>query len=284
MLKKQTYLEEHNTTICHIEYNANRDWEQWVLMTSDRHWDNPKSDRKLQKKHLNEALERNALIIDCGDLFCAMQGKYDPRSSKEDIRPEHQTRSYLDSLVETATEWFKPYAKNFILIGQGNHETAILKRQETDLTGRLCSALGVQKGMYSGFIKFNFDTPLGGCRHSYALFYHHGYGGDSPVTKGTIQTARMGIMYPDADIIITGHTHNSWVFPISRYRMKGSGATYIDQQFHVKLPTYKEEFNSGKGGWHIERGAGPKPVGAYWLRFYYTHEKRIQFSIYQADV
>ena len=51
-----------------IEAKPRKDWEQWILLTSDRHWDNPKSDRRLQTKHLQLAKERNALIIDNGDL------------------------------------------------------------------------------------------------------------------------------------------------------------------------------------------------------------------------
>ena len=63
----------------------------WVLLTSDRHHDNPHCNQELEKKHLDQAVEREAVIIDYGDLFCAMQGKYDRRHSKDDIRPEHQS-------------------------------------------------------------------------------------------------------------------------------------------------------------------------------------------------
>lgn len=71
-------------------------WEQHFLLRSDAHHDNPKSDRSLELKHLQEAVGYDAGVIDCGDLFCAMQGKYDKRSSKSDIRPEHQAGDYLD--------------------------------------------------------------------------------------------------------------------------------------------------------------------------------------------
>ena len=59
--------------------NYPKGWEQWFLLTSDRHHDNPHSDHELQKEHLDEALKRRAGIIDCGDFFCAMQGRWDPR-------------------------------------------------------------------------------------------------------------------------------------------------------------------------------------------------------------
>jgi hypothetical protein len=33
----------------------------------------------------------------------------------------------------------------------------------------------------------------------------------------------------------------------------------------VRTPGYKEEYQDGYGGFHVERGAPPKPVGAAWL-------------------
>ena len=47
-------------------------WEQWLLVTGDRHWDNRHSDWDLHKKHLELAKERNAPVIDVGDFFCLM--------------------------------------------------------------------------------------------------------------------------------------------------------------------------------------------------------------------
>jgi hypothetical protein len=34
--------------------------------------------------------------------------------------------------------------------------------------------------------------------------------------------------------------------------------------------TYKDEYGSGLGGWHIERGAPPKPLGGYWMRLSFS--------------
>ena len=53
-----------------------------------------------------------------------------------------------------------------------------------------------------------------------------------------------------------------------RERLTRDGNIYIDEQVHVCLPTYKEEYLSGED-FHRERGRPPKPLGAYWLRFYY---------------
>ena len=92
-------------------------WEQWFLLSADRHHDNIYCDRELEKKHLDQAKERGAYVLDFGDLFCAMQGKYDPRKSMDDIRPEDVGADYLDRIVRHAAEDYAPYAKQFILIG-----------------------------------------------------------------------------------------------------------------------------------------------------------------------
>lgn len=243
----------------------------WVLLSFDRHHDNPKSDNLMEKRHLELARKRNAIIIDGGDLFCAMQGKYDPRSDKKDLKPEHQTGDYLDKLVSTAADFYGPYADLFAIMAPGNHETAISKRHETNLTDRLVTMLNdrhkskIRVGGYSGWIKFQIMAWSEVVTTN--MWYHHGYGGDAPVTKGVIQTNRQAVYLPDAHIVATGHTHNEWQFPIPRVRLTNKGKVYHDEQLHIKVPSYKEEYVDGFGGWHIERGGPPKPTGAVWLRF-----------------
>lgn len=259
--------------VVRVPYERRASWEAKFLLSSDRHWDNPHSDREMQKSHLEEAKRVGAGIIDVGDLFCAMQGKYDPRASKKDVRDEHNVSSYLDALVNTASEWFAPYAGNFICIGQGNHETSILKHQETDLTERLVHSLrektgaDVHNGHYGGYVRFNFQSDRERDRQSVTLKYYHGHGGGGEVTKGLIQANRRAVIYPDADIIATGHVHEMWVMEQGRERLSQHGKVYDSVQTHVCLGTYKNEHNGGKGGYHTEKGRGPRPRGAYWLTY-----------------
>ena len=93
-----------------------------IAMLSDLHWDNPKCDRDLLKRHLDYCLAKSIPIMLNGDTFCLMQGRGDRRSSKDDILPEHNNARYLDSIVETAVEWFSPYAHLITVVGYGNHE------------------------------------------------------------------------------------------------------------------------------------------------------------------
>lgn len=266
-------VEHTRRNVVTIRYtDVRKGFEAWVLLRSDVHHDNPHSDRKLEKKHLDEALQRKAWIIDNGDLFCAMQGKYDKRASKDTVRPEHQTGNYLDRLVETAGEFYVPYASRFAVLGRGNHETAIRSRHETDLTDRLAERLRqagspVVVSGYSGWVIFRF-LIYGTQTLSVILHHYHGSGGGGPVTHGVIEANRVGVYTPDAQIVLLGHTHTEWILPVARQRISGAGVVYADEQVFVRVPGYKDAWGDGSGGWEVERRHGPKPKGAAWLRFW----------------
>jgi len=260
--------------------------QQWFLLQSDVHWDNPHCQRKLFKKHLDQALERNAPVIDIGDFFCAMQGKFDKRSNKSDILPEHQKSNYLDALVDTAADYLAPYKGILTVRGHGNHESAIKKNHETDLVERLAERLKAQGGIasaggFSGYVRF-FVTYAGTRKKSFTYWYHHGHGGGGPVTRGVIQSNRHAVFLADADIVHTGHTHDFWQVPIARVSLNQSLVVEHSRQAHISTPGYKEEYGDGAGGWHIERGGPPKPTGAMWLRFVYEGEEGIQFELTEA--
>jgi len=252
---------------------ANVRAEQWVLLQSDVHWDNPHCDRALLEKHWKLARQRNAPILDNGDFFCAMQGKWDKRANKDDLRNEHRSGDYLDALVRTAADALTPYKDLLTLRGVGNHETGVLKKHETHLTERLVERLRMRGspaalGGYSGYIVFDV-THDKTRRKAFKLYYHHGYGGGGPVTRGVIQTNRQAVYLADADMVWTGHTHDTWQLPIARVKLNNEN-TKIEhtRQIHFRTAGYKEEYVDGWGGWHIERGGPPKPVGAAWLRFF----------------
>ena len=267
--------------------------EQRVLLQSDVHWDNPKCDRELLTAHLNEARAYDAPVLDNGDWFCAMQGKWDKRANKHDLRPEHQTAKYLDSLVDTSADFLEPYADLLTVRGQGNHETAILKHHETNLTERLVERLRVKgaptiyTGGYAGFVVFQV-TYNKSRRKPIKLHYHHGVGGGGAVTRGVIQTNRQAVYLADADIVWNGHTHDAWQVPIARVRLNQDCADIEHtRQIHVRTAGYKEEWGDGYGGWHVERGAAPKPVGAAWLVFRHVGKRSgepnyIDFDLIEA--
>lgn len=245
-------------------------WEETkILLISDLHWDNPKCDRALLKKHLDEAVKGNNDILINGDLFCLMQGAYDPRKSKSDIRSEHNVSNYFDAIITTAVEWFAPYAHLIKMIGYGNHETSILKRQETDIIERFVTLLNykcgteIQVGGYGGWVRINFDD--GSSHKSFKIKYMHGFGGGGAVTRGTIQHNRMSVNVEGADAIWMGHVHEDYEMTYTVEELTNSDTVMLRDILMIRTSAYKEEYGDGSKGWHIERGASPKPIGGRWL-------------------
>jgi hypothetical protein len=241
-----------------------------IAMLSDIHWDNPKCDWDYLKKHLDYCLENNILIHINGDMFCLMQGRGDNRRNKSDIRPEHNNAKYLDSIVETAVEWWSPYAHLLTVIGYGNHETGIIKYQETDILQRFVDLLNYENktniytGGYGGWLIIN-QTYRKNSRQTSRIKYFHGSGGGGVVTKGALNLTRALEMYEDFDVFTMGHIHenssrNDVREMIKHHSQKGYEIKHKD--IHLMLTgTYKEEYGDGSHGWHVERGAPVKPVG-----------------------
>jgi len=286
-LNTWTVEKTHDVYTITFDMALSQSGPQYVLLTADRHWDNPHSDRSLQKRHLDMARERNAPVIDIGDFFCAMQGKYDPRRSYDNIREEHKTEDYLGALLDTAEDWFAEYADLFAVIGSGNHETAVLKNNGLDLTRQITRKLRRHSdkawpfaGGYSGYVRLRVKTA--GSQHRVKLLkFHHGYGGGGPVTRGVIQSNRRGVYVPDADVIVTGHIHEEWILATMKERVTRRGVINIEKQYHVSVPTYKEEYQKGIGGFHVERGRPPKPVGCIWMKL---QHHRIRPGVFDVRV
>jgi hypothetical protein len=263
--------------VCVVDFPyVHEGWEQWILLTSDRHHDSKWCDRGLEREHLDEMVRRDGYCIDVGDLFDVMQGRYDPRRTYRDLRPEFTVENYLDEVVKDADPFFAPYASRFLVIGRGNHDQSILKNNGVDLVSNLVHRLNsehggnIQAGGYGGWVRFMF--LIGGTqRQSFRLKYFHGSGGGGPVTRGVIQTNRQAVFLPDANAVVNGHTHDSWLVPIQRERLTHSDVVTSDIQHHVRTSTYKDEYRDGADGWHVETGKPPKPIGAVWMRFFYRN-------------
>lgn len=246
------------------------------------HWDNSKCDRNLLKKHLDYCKENSIPILFNGDLFCLMQGRGDRRSSKDDILPEHNNSHYLDSIVDTAIDYFSPYAHLITVAGYGNHETAIIKFQETDILKRFVNGMNtvngtnIQVGGYGGWVVWSLKNKYGE-NASFKHKYFHGSGGGGIVTKGAINLTRALQMYEGMDSFGMNHIHENWARTDVRDVATSTPKNGFKME-HKKIElavcgTYKEEYGTGGKGWHIERGAPPKPLGG---RLFEYHFKRLQ--------
>lgn len=281
-----TIEKTHPSVVTIAEDEISVGWERWVLLSTDRHHDNEFCDHDLERKHLEEVKERGGLVVDGGDLFCAMQGKGDARSDQDQLRPELRGNNYTDRLVDYAAEFYAPYAPHFAVLSPGNHEDSVLDRQGTNLTERLAERLRaagspVQVGRYQGWVRFHF-TFHQTKRQTVRLRYTHGYGGGGPVTRDVIQSNRQAAYLGNADIVVAGHVHYAWEVPIRREDLNDLGVPVLRDQEHLRCGGYKDEYTPGQG-YAVRKGQPPRTLGAYWLRFYLGAGRgRIEWDLIRA--
>tara|TARA_S200002703_G_scaffold72247_1_gene62583 strand:+ start:182 stop:1063 length:882 start_codon:yes stop_codon:yes gene_type:complete len=254
----------------------------WTLLSSDRHHDAVQSRHGLEKQHLDEAKQRDALIIDYGDLFDLMQGRNDRRSSHDNLRKELVGENYLNNCVNYCYDFYKPYADNWLILGQGNHETAYQKHNSVNPTQSLWEKMvihnpNIKLGGYSGWVKFNFCRGERSNRQSFDLFYHHGYGHGGYANKG-VSSGHKVMATHQCDIFCQGHSHDSFIVPRTRMELTKMGRVRRKDCYTVRTPGYKDAYNlDGKNpvidGFEVEKGFDPKPLGAIWLEWYYSSEE-----------
>jgi hypothetical protein len=292
---KPVQLLEHsklNEMVCRSKFDlaSSRNYIKFLLL-SDLHIDNPKCDRDLLFKLLDQAKAENAYILIFGDLFCLMQGKGDPRRNKGDIRPEHNKPNYIDAVIKDTAKILKPYANNILLLADGNHETSIIKHIEVDPIDYLVSYLHkvnpeiVHMG-YQGFYNLN-TSILDGSKMDNFLFFHHG-AFSGPVTKGTMSVSRYSSI-TKADVVVSGHTHDTWYvehpfYDINHFTKK----VVVKTQYHIKTGTFKQEYLQ-PNGFQIEKQVLPKPLGGWWMEYGRELEEnhktylKPKFKFYKAD-
>lgn len=272
-----------DTIVCSMRYKSG--FEQWFLLCSDVHIDSKYCKKNIFRRHLEEAKERNAKVLIAGDFFDLMQAKNDPRHNKRNLDTYDIQDTYFNSVIGKTFNFIHPYKEQLAMIGYGNHETASVKHSEVDVLKLFVTMLNnsganITLGGYGGWIRFKFEQESGGGRQSYLMFYHHGSGSNAPMTKGLLNSVRASAFLPDADIIWTGHNHESWLVKQERYRVNDMNKTFNDSQYLLKSSTYYDDTEKGFG-FLYEKLSNPKPIGAWWLRFYYAN-KNIYFEFAEA--
>ena len=250
-------------------------WKQWFLKLCDIHMDSVFCDRKLLKALLDEAVERGAPITIYGDLLDIMQGKSDKRSDTGEMRKEYvgvPGVKYLDAVVDDCVSFLEPYAPWIQFISDGNHEQSVASHTETDVVARICNALEVQHMLYSGWVRYQGKKDTGGHKWARVEYFHHGSGGDSPVTLGMIGTNRRQAAYV-ADLYVSGHNHNEFIANRPYAYVSNSGREVVADTLHINLPSLKQEYLA-HGGFHAITGKPPKPLGGAWVWFEYNSRTR----------
>ncbi len=262
-----------------IPYTRNSGFEFWFLPFSDLHIDSVDCDFGLFERLMKQVFDRNGAAAGIGDQFDLMQGKFDPRSRKQDLDPQYMRECYIDDVIENAASKLAPYAERIVMLSDGNHEDSIKKRLETDVTQRTIALLNSKTGSriafggYCGTIRFVF-THKGRTSLMRNVGYHHGTG-----LKSVAAMDRRIASHPDIDVHLYGHFHRSFLKVDGRMRLSQRGIPYQDRIYSLGMPGFKDEIGDECEGWPVTKGFNPQPRGTWWLRFYYNRpEDRIMIE------
>ena len=268
--EKPKFIYKEDCTIIKERINANKDF--WVLLASDLHLDSKHCDREWVAKIFDEVKEKNATILILGDLFDVMGGRDDKRSNKGDIDKEFQEDSYYDKVAANVAEFLIPYVDHIGFISLGNHETAVIKHHENSMLTALMLQVFYKsqkrlhiENKYTGWVKFTLSHVTGrhmGNGRGWDMWYHHGSGGGAVMSFGVIKTKRRQAIL-DADIYVTGHTHQAYSLPLIREGITNKGFAYKKECIHLQLGTSKNESD-----WERKREFGFPTKSWYWLHFY----------------
>lgn len=237
-----------------------------IYLLSDIHFDSTKCDRKLLFKHLDEAKAEGGHVFILGDLYDLMQMKFDPRGNYKSLRPELKVNAYIDEVIKDCSEHLLPYKDCIRMIGQGNHETNIVRRHGVDPIQRTIGILNnaggdVTAGYYAGWIIFRCEHAAGGSRKPIHMHWHHGYGGNAKRSKGVLNVDIDMKDYPQARIIARGHTHQKWYVPVERDVLTRN-FRHTQESVHV-LQTGSYKMKDKSMGWEVEKGFSTPRLGGW---------------------
>ena len=215
-----------------------------LALIGDVHFDSPDCDRGTFKKHLDFCVKEGRYILFVGDFFDAILLGDKKRATAHHIT---NTDNQLNIKLNEAYEFLKPYQKNILFFGRGNHEESILKYNGLDVLEMLTTMLNMGQehkilyGNYANFLRFTFkEQGKNRGEYHYDIFAHHGCGGSAPATKGMLDFGALtkGI---NADLIWIGHKHNSLVdYSAPIMHIDRNGDVILKNRQCIETPSYQK--------------------------------------------
>jgi len=115
------------------------------------------------------------------------------------------------------------------------------------------------------------------------IHYHHGFGGSAKRSKGMLDVQIEAMKYPDAHILVRGHTHQKWYDPsTARMRVTRNGKIYKDKIKYIQSGSYVDGIGAGKAGWAVEKNFNPTDIGGWFVDFKYKKSNDTQVIITQV--
>lgn len=188
--------------------------EVHIHVFGDLHIGSTKFDKKELEKRIEYVKEDEyARVILLGDLI-----NNSTKTSVGDVYAEQLTPM---EQIKIAKGFFEPIKDKIICIVSGNHEARSYKTDGIDLTYFLASELGVvdKYDSVSGCIIVRWGNLSKSKSNVTTIYCTHGTGNGGKTTGGKANGLSKRGQIINADIIITGHTHQPIVFAESSFEI-----------------------------------------------------------------
>jgi hypothetical protein len=91
------------------------------------------------------------------------------------------------------------------------------------------------------------------------------------------------MQFPDADVIVRGHTHQKWYVPTTVDRITSAGNLYQQRVHHLRTGSYKL-LGDRFAGWATEKGFNTPTLGGWWLKMGRNRKNEtVQWEIQEAN-
>ena len=231
-----------------FDYSKQREFP--FFLASDLHLRNPDCDEERIRRDMDKAKRRGCRILLLGDILdLILPG--DPKRYTAGRDVAHVDAAVNDA-VDYAVKFLEPWVNGIDMIAMGNHETAPLRFCSVDPILFLVRDLNrlrdkklppIKHGGYTGFLRMGFYLGTSGREKAVDIWYNHGQGGSSEVTRGAIDLTRR--QYVKADLIWLGHKHKRLVMDLDyELGVTQKGAIYEKERRGVITGCYLRNYGA----------------------------------------
>ena len=253
------------------------------MLMSDLHIGAANTDKALIRRDLELARTHNARIFMNGDLFDLILPSDHKRFNPAVLDPcLRDTDAILNATLNMGCDMLRPYADLIDMIGVGNHEVSTSKHHSVDIVSLLIERLStpghkIAHGGYTGAIVQPFRRKAGGGTN-FSIWYHHGYGGSAPVSKGLITFHRASTYVSGCDVLWLGHAHNRLCDHAVELRIPPQGGRWKWHDVrHIMTGAYTgngqaqiDDIGNYRPNWAREKGFAPQGRGGVLLKVVIT--------------
>lgn len=248
--------------------------KELILIQSDHHHGASGTQTDLIANELDQACGRDVIYLNNGDLGDCINVK-DKRFQVNAVNePLQKKKAIINGVTNDIVKFFLPFkaALQNAVFCLGNHDETWINWCGFDLIDMVIQSLNdkgcrIQHGGIAGFVNVfvkGGDRPL-----KHTIYRHHGAGGDSPVTKGTIDFNRLRNGF-DFDSVTFGHKHNKLAMELGVWSTNNLGRAIKRPIWCIQTASYFENYGSNPTDpadytYAESKCHSPKPTGGWWL-------------------